>query len=124
MTQLRELLPPDAVCSASDALEIRGVAVDSRVVRPGFLFVAIPRTKADGLTFVPQALAAGAVAVVAEHAPALPEKIAFAKVPDARRALAQIAANFFPRQPAIIAAITGTSGKTSVAAFTRQIWAA
>jgi len=124
MTQLRELLPPDAVCSASDTLDIRGVAVDSRAVRPGFLFVAVPGTKADGLTFVPQALAAGAVAVVAERAPALPANVAFAQVTDARRALALIAANFFRRQPEVIAAITGTSGKTSVAAFTRQIWAA
>jgi len=123
--RLGELLPPDAVYPAGfAALDIRGIAVDSRAVRPGFLFVAVSGTKADGLTFVPQALAAGAVAVAAERAPALPAEVAFAHVPDARRALAQVAANFFPRQPAVIAAITGTSGKTSVAAFTRQIWSA
>ena len=46
------------------------------------------------------------------------------RVKNARRALALAAANFFPRQPGTIAAVTGTSGKTSVAAFTRQIWAA
>jgi UDP-N-acetylmuramoyl-L-alanyl-D-glutamate--2,6-diaminopimelate ligase len=62
--------------------------------------------------------------VMAERAPGLPDAVAFVEVPDARRALALVAARFFPRQPATIAAITGTSGKTSVAAFTRQIWAA
>src|SRR3977135_2155244 len=53
-----------------------------------------------------------------------PAGCAFIKVGDARRALAHAAARFFPRQPETIAAVTGTSGKTSVAAFTRQIWAA
>src|SRR3977135_4192306 len=53
-----------------------------------------------------------------------PAGCAFIKVGDARRALAHAAAKFFPRQPETIAAVTGTSGKTSVAAFTRPIWAA
>jgi UDP-N-acetylmuramoyl-L-alanyl-D-glutamate--2,6-diaminopimelate ligase len=73
---------------------------------------------------VPQALAAGAVAVMAERAPSLPDRVAFVQVRNVREALARTAANIFPRQPATIAAITGTSGKTSVAAFTRQIWSA
>ncbi len=55
---------------------------------------------------------------------ALPAGAVFVKVGNARRALALAAARFYPRQPATIAAVTGTSGKTSVAAFTRQIWAA
>ncbi|MBV8512562.1 MAG: UDP-N-acetylmuramoyl-L-alanyl-D-glutamate--2,6-diaminopimelate ligase, partial [Xanthobacteraceae bacterium] len=97
---------------------------DSRMVKPGFLFAAVPGTKADGLVFVPQALAAGAVAVMAERAPSLRDDVAFVHVRNVREALARTAANFFPRQPATIAAITGTSGKTSVAAFTRQIWSA
>ncbi len=85
----------------------------------------MPGTKADGLGFVPQALAAGAVAVMAERAPpALPDGIAFVQVRNVRQALALAAARFYPRQPATIAAVTGTSGKTSVAAFTRQIWTA
>ena len=105
-------------------LDVTGVAADSRKVQAGDLFVAVPGTKSDGLSFVPQALAAGAVAVLAERAADLPPDIAFIQVPDVRRALALSAAAFFPRQPATIAAVTGTSGKTSVAAFTRQIWAA
>ena len=81
-------------------------------------------SKDDGLRFVGQALAAGAAAVMAERVPPqpLPEGVAFIRVGDARRALALAAARFFPRQPQVIAAVTGTSGKTSVAAFTRQIW--
>ncbi len=50
------------------ALAIGGITADSRAVRPGFLFAAVPGTKADGLAFVPQALAAGAAAVMSERA--------------------------------------------------------
>src|SRR4029453_12841667 len=54
----------------------------------------------------------------------LPAGARFITVPNARRALALAAARLYPRQPGVIAAVTGTSGKTSVAAFTRQIWSA
>ncbi len=105
------------------ALEIAGVASDSRKVKPGFLFVAIAGAKADGSHFARAAAEAGAVAVAAEQRPeGLPAGIAFVPVPNARHALAIAAARFFPRQPQTIAAVTGTSGKTSVAAFARQIW--
>jgi UDP-N-acetylmuramoyl-L-alanyl-D-glutamate--2,6-diaminopimelate ligase len=104
-------------------LELGGIAADSRKVRPGDLFVAVPGTKADGLAFVPQALKNGAAAILSERAAELPANVALIRVPNVRRALALAAAAFFPRQPATIAAVTGTSGKTSVAAFTRQIWA-
>ena len=106
------------------ALPLAGVAADSRKVKPGDVFVAVSGSKSDGRSFVPQALAAGASAVVAEGKIDVPAEIAVVQVADARRALAFCAAAFFPRQPATIAAITGTSGKTSVAAFTRQLWAA
>ena len=125
--KLADLLTPDAVCDARfAALEVAGVSEDSRAVKPGDLFVAVAGTKDDGLRFVSQALATGAVAIMAERVPEtpLPEGVAFIRVGDARRALALTAAKFFPRQPRVIAAVTGTSGKTSVAAFTRQIWAA
>src|SRR6185312_10682789 len=92
---------------------------------PGDVFVALPGTKADGLAFAAQAVAAGAVAVVAERAPSTPLPGAlFVKVENARRTLALAAARIYPRQPKVIAAVTGTSGKTSVAAFARQIWSA
>src|SRR5258708_5159001 len=129
--KLQDLLGQDrldngAACDAHfAALEIGGITADSRKVRPGDLFVAVPGTKADGLGYLPQALAAGAVAVMAGRAPeALPASVAFVTAKNVRRALALAAARFYPRQPGTIAAVTGTSGKTSVAAFTRQIWAA
>jgi UDP-N-acetylmuramoyl-L-alanyl-D-glutamate--2,6-diaminopimelate ligase len=125
--KLREILPSGAEFDARHAdLEVGGVTADSRTVKPGSLFVAIPGTKADGLGFVPAAIAAGATAIIAEQYPPtpLPENVAIVRVANARRALALIAAKFFPRQPEVIAAVTGTSGKTSVAAFTRQIWTA
>src|SRR5262245_39347290 len=123
--KLGDLLGDDARYDARfAALDIAGLSADSRAVRPGFLFVAVPGTKADGLQFLPQALAAGAVAVMAERMPAapLPAGVAAITVANVRRALARAAAKMFARQPATIAAVTGTSGKTSVAAFTRQIW--
>ena len=125
--KLADLLAFDAVSDARiAAVDIRGVTADSRTVKPGDLFIALTGAKDDGLRFVAQALAAGAAAVVAERTPAapLPPGIPVIKVADARRALALAAAKFFPRQPATVAAVTGTSGKTSVAAFTRQIWTA
>src|SRR6266849_5181604 len=122
--KLRDLLAEDAQCDGRfHALAIRGISADSRAVKRGFLFAAVPGTKADGFGFIWDALKAGAVAIMAERAPeALPEGIAFVQVRNVRRALALVAAKFYPRQPATIAAVTGTSGKTSVAAFVRQIW--
>ena len=125
--KLRDLLPADAVSDARfAALDLAGISADSRAVKRGDLFFAVSGPKDDGLRFVGQAVASGAAAVMAERAPrlALPDGVAFIKVDNARRALALAAARFFPRQPETIAAVTGTSGKTSVAAFTRQIWAA
>jgi UDP-N-acetylmuramoyl-L-alanyl-D-glutamate--2,6-diaminopimelate ligase len=106
-------------------IDIAGIAADSRKVKAGFLFFAIAGARADGAHFARAAAAAGAVAVAAEQRPdGLPAEVVFVPVANARRALALAAAKFFTRQPGIIAAVTGTSGKTSVAAFTRQIWSA
>jgi len=125
--KLREIAPADAELDARHAeIEVSGVTADSRAVKRGDVFVAIAGGKADGARFTDAAIAAGAVAIVAERAPAtpLPSGIAFMRVANARRAVASIASKFYPRQPPAIAAVTGTSGKTSVVAFTRQIWAA
>ena len=107
------------------AIEAGGITVDSRAVQRGDVFVAVPGSKADGVAFAAQAASAGAAAIVGERMPAaLPAGAVFVRVDNARLTLALAAARFYPRQPAVIAAVTGTSGKTSVAAFTRQIWAA
>jgi UDP-N-acetylmuramoyl-L-alanyl-D-glutamate--2,6-diaminopimelate ligase len=121
--KLRELLPEATIDARQAAIDIAGLTADSRKVKSGFLFIAIAGAKADGAHFAKQAAAAGATAVVAEQQPeGLPPAVAFIQVHNARRALALAAAKFYPRQPQTIAAVTGTSGKTSVAAFTRQIW--
>lgn len=125
--RLLDLLDPDARFDPRHGSRpIAGICADSRVVKPGFLFAAIPGEKADGLGYVEAAVAAGAVAILAERAPPvpLPDDIAVVIVPKIRRALALAAARFYANQPAVIAAVTGTSGKTSVASFTRQIWSA
>ena len=123
--RLRDLLPEAVLDAQQSAVEIAGVASDSRKIKKGFLFLAISGAKADGAHFARQAAAAGAVAVAAEQRPErLPDTVTFVPVKNARRTLALAAAKNFPRQPQIIAAVTGTSGKTSVAAFTRQIWSA
>src|SRR4051794_4437715 len=104
------------------AVEVSGLAVDSRAVKSGDLFFALSGTRTDGARFIAAAIAAGAVAVAGAVAPGTELAVPFVVLPNPRRALALAAARFFPRQPATIAAVTGTSGKTSVAAFTRQIW--
>jgi UDP-N-acetylmuramoyl-L-alanyl-D-glutamate--2,6-diaminopimelate ligase len=104
------------------ATEVRGLAVDSRAVKPGDLFFALAGGKTDGSRFIDSAIASGAVAVAGEHPSAGDRRVPVVVTPNPRRALALAAAKFYPRQPPTIAAVTGTSGKTSVAAFTRQIW--
>jgi UDP-N-acetylmuramoyl-L-alanyl-D-glutamate--2,6-diaminopimelate ligase len=123
---LGELLTDFAKLNAhAAAIEVGGITADSRTVKPGDLFVAMAGSKTDGAVFAAQAAAAGAVAIASERLPpSLPPGAIFVRVDNARRALALAAARFYRQQPAVIAAVTGTSGKTSVAAFTRQIWAA
>ena len=100
--------------------EITGVTADSRKVRPGFLFAALPGSKVDGRQFIPTALEAGAAAVLAPEPMNLATPVVSAW--DPRRAYALAAANFWERQPKVCVAVTGTNGKTSVAAFCRQIF--
>ena len=120
--RLRDLFGDDAMIGRqAEAAEVTGLAVDSRAVKPGDLFFALSGSKTDGARFIDAAIAAGAVAVAGDHV-VQREGAPFVVTPNPRRALALAAARFFPRQPATIAAVTGTSGKTSVAAFTRQIW--
>jgi UDP-N-acetylmuramoyl-L-alanyl-D-glutamate--2,6-diaminopimelate ligase len=121
--RLRDLFSDDAlIAPQAEAAVVTGLAVDSRAVKPGDLFFALAGSKTDGARFIDAAIAAGAVAVAGDHPPQNFSGVPFVATPNPRRALALAAARFYPRQPATIAAVTGTSGKTSVAAFTRQIW--
>jgi UDP-N-acetylmuramoyl-L-alanyl-D-glutamate--2,6-diaminopimelate ligase len=120
--KLRDLFSDEArINPQAEATVITGLAVDSRVVKKGDLFFALSGTRTDGARFIEAAIAAGAVAVAGDQAPQQ-ISVPFVTTPNPRRALALAAARFFPLQPKTIAAVTGTSGKTSVAAFTRQIW--
>jgi UDP-N-acetylmuramoyl-L-alanyl-D-glutamate--2,6-diaminopimelate ligase len=105
--------------------------VDSRAVREGMLFAALPGVKVHGAEFIAKALAQGAAAVLTDPAGAVIaaealvlSPVALVVVQDARAALAQAAALWFGAQPETMVAVTGTNGKTSVATFTRQIWMA
>ncbi|ACB94337.1 UDP-N-acetylmuramoyl-L-alanyl-D-glutamate--2,6-diaminopimelate ligase [Beijerinckia indica] len=121
-----DALFPDALIEppAFGAREIAGLACDSRLVAKDQVFFAVPGTKADGLTYAPEAVRRGALAVVTEQSASVPfETAALVKVADVRSALAIASARFYARQPETVVAVTGTSGKTSVAAFARQIWA-
>jgi UDP-N-acetylmuramoyl-L-alanyl-D-glutamate--2,6-diaminopimelate ligase len=105
--------------------EITGITADSRQVLPGFLFAALPGAARDGRAFIADAIAKGAVAVLAAPGTDLADTgVALVTDDDPRHALALAAARFYARQPRTICAVTGTNGKTSVADFTRQIWTA
>ena len=124
MISLRALLQDADVPEHAGAQAVAGLTADSRAVKPGYVFFAVSGTHVDGLQYARAAVNAGAIAVIAERRPAAEmSSTTFVQVPDVRLALARAAARFYPAQPQTIVAVTGTSGKTSVAAFTRQIWA-
>ena len=112
---LRRDVPADPV--------ITGVTADSRKVAPGSLFVALPGSAADGRAFIPQALSQGAAAVLAPADTDAALAPVLVTSGDVRRSYAIAARSFYGAQPKTCVAITGTNGKTSVAAFCRQIWA-
>jgi UDP-N-acetylmuramoyl-L-alanyl-D-glutamate--2,6-diaminopimelate ligase len=108
-------------------LGLKGLASDSRKVKPGYLFAALSGTKTDGARFVKDAVTRGAVAVLGE--PALAGEVEalgvrFIADENPRAGLARLASVFFPGQPEIVAAVTGTKGKSSIVAFLREIWTA
>ena len=111
--------------AAKEAQDIRGLSADSRKVAPGFVFAALPGTREDGRRYIDDAVARGAVAVLAETGTTLKsydQPVTLLTDPNPRRRLALMAARFYGRQPKALAAVTGTNGKTSVVEFTRQIW--
>jgi UDP-N-acetylmuramoyl-L-alanyl-D-glutamate--2,6-diaminopimelate ligase len=102
--------------------KITGLTADSRAVRLGNLFAALPGAAVDGRDFVQAAIDRGAAAVLVPDNTEISSDVPVLTSPNARAALAHMAAAFCGRQPETIAAVTGTNGKTSVAHFTRQIW--
>jgi UDP-N-acetylmuramoyl-L-alanyl-D-glutamate--2,6-diaminopimelate ligase len=130
---LSDLIPGPTMAHARAAqiamLEITGLGSDSREAGKGFLFAALAGSHADGRDFVGAAVKAGAAAILTDERPldAALDAIADTGVPiltceAPRRELALAAARFWRRQPGLIAAVTGTNGKTSTVEFIRQIW--
>lgn len=120
------IAPNEGNTITGDDCIVSGVTTDSRKVKPGDLFVAVPGTKLDGTAYIPEAIQRGTTAIVVQSGavlPPLPSTLSYITVPDVRRALSGIASRYYPRQPQIIAAVTGTSGKTSTVQFVRELWA-
>jgi UDP-N-acetylmuramyl-tripeptide synthetase/UDP-N-acetylmuramoyl-tripeptide--D-alanyl-D-alanine ligase len=115
------------VVRGDPARVICGLSADSRLLRPGMLFAALPGTVADGRAFITDALTAGATALLVEAGsplPALNDNITVVETTHIRQTLPHLAAAYYQhRQPACVTAVTGTNGKTSTASFLRQIWA-
>ncbi len=115
---------PGVELKESQPTRIKGIAYDSRLVRKGFLFVAMKGEKTDGAFFLRQAVQKGAAALAAEADLGSEYGIAQIKVPDARKFLAQISRLFFqdPATQLKLIAITGTNGKTTTSYFVDEIY--
>ena len=109
---------------------VSGLAIDSRHVREGALFAALPGSRVHGGEFITYALRMGAGAILTDREGAeiardvlAASNAALVLAEDPRAALAGAAGLWFGAQPGTMVAVTGTNGKTSVASFTRQLWA-
>lgn len=106
------------------------LSINSKIVKDGGLFVAIPGTHHDGIIFIGEALGRGACAVVAQGGDAKKladfqedyPSVSFFETDDTRKTISLLASKFYPLQPDNIVAVTGTNGKTSVVSFIRQLW--
>lgn len=105
-----------------DDIEIKGLTSDSRAVKDGYLFAAFSGTKTDGTAFIEDAVANGAIAVLAVPGTPCPDHVKLIEVENTRKAFAKMAAAFFEQQPDYITAVSGTNGKTSTVFFVQQIW--
>ena len=127
--QAKSLTELGLTALAGREAHVTGLAVDSRDVKEGYLFAALPGARMHGGEFIQYALRMGAGAVLTDRQGAEVARAeldasdaALVIAEDPRQALAYAAALWFGRQPETVVAVTGTNGKTSVASFTRQIW--
>ncbi|MEP2784350.1 MAG: UDP-N-acetylmuramoyl-L-alanyl-D-glutamate--2,6-diaminopimelate ligase [Pseudoruegeria sp.] len=128
-SQVKSLAALGLTAKGGAEAQITGLAVDSRRVKPGHLFAALPGTKVHGGEFIQYALRMDAAAILTDRrgaeiaADLLAEpNVAVIITEDPRLALAYAAALWYEQQPAHMIAVTGTNGKTSVSTFCRQIW--
>ena len=117
--KLSDYFREDEILAVKGTLErpISGLVIDSRRVVPGTLFFALPGLRADGASFIDEAVSRGAVAVVTQKMPALPPaRVTFIQVADARATLASVAQRYykFPDRDLNVVGVTGTNGKTTV----------
>ncbi|MEM8773375.1 MAG: Mur ligase domain-containing protein [Pseudomonadota bacterium] len=116
---LRDLFPQ--LTGPEGETAVTGLTADSRQIAPGFVFAAMQGVVTDGRKFIGAAIETGAVAVMGEALPKIEGAVAI-EVSNARLALAEASARFYPEQPAELVAVTGTNGKSSTVDFLRQIW--
>lgn len=103
----------------------KGLTQDSRAVKTGYVFAALPGSKADGRQYIADAIRNGARAILAAPGAELPagtKDVALIIDENPRRKLALLAAEFYGTQPACVVAVTGTNGKTSTVHFTKHLW--
>src|SRR5580698_5331963 len=123
----QHLLDGAEILAHSGNPDVSSVEYDSRRVKPGSLFVAMRGESSDGNRFIDKAIADGAVAVVTDSASEQPRAgVAWAYVPNGRRALARMSANFYkrPAERLAMTGITGTNGKSTTAFLIESILAA
>ncbi|MBQ8713528.1 MAG: UDP-N-acetylmuramoyl-L-alanyl-D-glutamate--2,6-diaminopimelate ligase [Prevotella sp.] len=118
--RLNELLKSvNPLCIVGDAeVDITGVKIDSRQVKPGFLFVAMKGTQVDGHQFIPKAIGLGASAVLCEDLPEAPaEGVTYVQVASTEDAVGKVATQFHgdPTSKLKLVGVTGTNGKTTIA---------
>ncbi|HZV19612.1 MAG TPA: UDP-N-acetylmuramoyl-L-alanyl-D-glutamate--2,6-diaminopimelate ligase [Sphingobium sp.] len=100
---------------------VAGFAIDHRKIAPGTVFGAFQGLRVNGEDFIPAAIAAGAVAVVARPEATVEGAVHIASE-EPRRTFAELAARYFAPFPETVVAVTGTNGKTSTVELTRQLW--
>jgi len=116
-----DVLIPGAASPDFSRIDVVGITADSRKVKPGFVFAALQGVAKDGRDYIDGAIKSGAVAILTDARPG-EWSVPAIRVDEPRLTLAQAAAAFYPMQPGIVAAVTGTNGKSSTVDFLRQIW--
>lgn len=129
--RLSALIAENSGLVAGADVEIRGLTADSRRVVQGDLFAALPGSRHDGHDYISQAVERGASALLVKDDVDINSRLSTSvnrrllpvvRDRNPRRRFSLMAARFYRQRPRVIAAVTGTNGKTSVADFTRQIW--